>query len=66
MSNPYEPFTINTLANHNKLNAFTKILAVPTVPWMGNNNFCTCVIDHEPKVNVCKVVLYILRIIMAY
>ena len=33
MSNPYEPFTINTLANHNKLNAFTKILAVPTAPW---------------------------------
>ena len=39
MSNPYESFTINTLANHNKLNAFTKILAVQTVPWGGTTTF---------------------------
>ena len=50
ISNPYEPFTINTLANHNKLNAFTVILATSArLFYGGKQNFCTRLIDHKPK-----------------
>ena len=37
ISNPYVPFTINTLANHNKLNAFTVILATTARRFHGGN-----------------------------
>ena len=46
ISNPYEPFTIYTLANHNKLNA---LATTARLCHGGNKNFCTWLIDHKPK-----------------